>query len=57
MHIFYFKRFSLLVARNLSYDPMGKLLVHSEVKVTQVYTKIVNQKKNDAVNPVSSVFG
>ena len=34
----------------------SKLLGHSDVKVTQVYAKIVNQKKNDAVNLVNSVF-
>lgn len=36
---------------------VSKLLGHSDVKVTQVYAKIVNQKKNDAVNLVNSVFG
>ena len=35
---------------------VGKLLGHSDVQVTQVYAKIVNQKKNDAVNLVNSVF-
>lgn len=35
---------------------VSKLLGHSDVKVTQVYAKIVNQKKNDAVNLVNSVF-
>ncbi len=35
---------------------VSKLLGHSDVKVTQVYAKIVNQKKNDAVNLVKSVF-
>lgn len=34
----------------------SKLLGHSDVKVTQVYAKIVNKKKNDAVNLVNSVF-
>ena len=33
---------------------VSKLLGHSDVKV---YAKIVNQKKNDAVNLVNSVFG
>ena len=35
---------------------VSKRLGHSDVKVTQVYAKIVNQKKNDAVNLVNSVF-
>ncbi len=35
---------------------VSKLLGHSDVKVTQVYAKIVNQKKNDAVNLVNAVF-
>lgn len=35
---------------------VSKLLGHSDVKVTQVYAKIVNQKKNDAVNLATSVF-
>ena len=35
---------------------VSKLLGHSDVKITQVYAKIVNQKKNDAVNLVNTVF-
>ncbi len=35
---------------------VSKLLGHSDVKVTQVYAKIVNQKKNDAVNLMNSIF-
>ena len=34
----------------------SKLFGHADVKMTQVYAKIVNQKKNGAVNIVNSVF-
>ena len=34
----------------------SKLLGHADVKMTQVYAKIINQKKNDAVNLVNGLF-
>ena len=34
----------------------SKLLGHSEVRTTQIYAKIINKKKDDAVNLVNSVF-
>ena len=36
---------------------VSKLLGHSDVKVTQVYAKIVNRKKDEAVNLVNGLFG
>ena len=35
----------------------SKLLGHADVKMTQVYAKIINQKKDDAVNLVNGLFG
>ena len=35
----------------------SKLLGHSDVQVTQVYAKIVNRKKDEAVNLVNGLFG
>lgn len=34
----------------------SKLLGHADVKMTQVYAKIINQKKDDAVNLVNGLF-
>lgn len=34
----------------------SKLLCHADVKMTQVYAKIINQKKDDAVNLVNGLF-
>ena len=34
----------------------SKLLGHADVKITQVYAKIINQKKDDAVNLVNGLF-
>ena len=34
----------------------SKLLGHADVKMTQVYAKIINQKKDDAVNLVNGMF-
>lgn len=35
----------------------SKLLGHADVKTTQVYAKIVNKKKDEAVNLVNGLFG
>ena len=35
----------------------SKLLGHTDVKMTQVYAKIVNRKKDEAVNLVNGLFG
>ena len=35
----------------------SKLLGHADVKMTQVYAKIVNRKKDEAVNLVNGLFG
>lgn len=34
----------------------SKLLGHADVKMTQVYAKIINQKKDEAVNLVNGLF-
>ncbi len=34
----------------------SKLLGHADVKMTQVYANIINQKKDDAVNLVNGLF-
>lgn len=34
----------------------SKLLGHADVKMTQVYAKIINQKKDDAGNLVNGLF-
>ena len=34
----------------------SKLLGHANVKTTQIYAKIVDSKKTEAVNPVDKVF-
>ena len=34
----------------------SKLLGHADVNMTQVYAKIINQKKDDAVNLVNGLF-
>ena len=34
----------------------SKLLGHANVKMTQVYANIINQKKDDAVNLVNGLF-
>ena len=36
---------------------ISKLLGHSEVSTTQIYARIINKKKTDAVNLVNGVFG
>lgn len=35
---------------------ISKLLGYADVKMTQVYAKIVNLKKDKAVNPVNGLF-
>ncbi len=35
---------------------VSKLLGHTSVKMTQVYAKIVNKKKDDAVNLTNGLF-
>ena len=35
----------------------SKLLGHADVKMTQVYARIINKKKDDAVNLVNGLFG
>lgn len=35
----------------------SKLLGHTDVKMTQVYAKIINRKKDEAVNLVNGLFG
>mgnify|MGYP001839255552 FL=1 len=34
----------------------SKLLGHTDVRMTQVYAKIVNRKKDEAVNLVNGLF-
>jgi len=34
----------------------SKLLGHTDVKMTQVYAKIINRKKDEAVNLVNGLF-
>ena len=36
---------------------VSKLLGHTSVRMTQVYAKIINQKKDEAVNLVNGLFG
>ena len=60
------KRFSFHTARHTFATMMltlgadlyttSKLLGHADVKMTQVYAKIINQKKDDAVNLVNGLF-
>lgn len=60
------KRFSFHTARHTFATMMltlgadlyttSKLLGHADVKMTQVYAKIVNQKKDNAVNLVNGLF-
>ena len=60
------KRFSFHLARHTFAMMMltlgadlyttSKLLGHADVKMTQVYAKIINQKKDDAVNLVNGLF-
>ena len=35
---------------------VSKLLGHTNVKTTQIYAKIVNKKKDDAVSLVDNIF-
>ncbi|MGJ0806383.1 tyrosine-type recombinase/integrase [Bacteroides uniformis] len=35
---------------------VSKLLGHTSVRMTQVYAKIINQKKDEAVNLVNGLF-
>ena len=35
---------------------LSKLLGHADVKMTQVYAKIINKKKDEAVNLVNGLF-
>ena len=35
---------------------ISKLLGHTSVKTTQIYAKIIDQKKDDAVSLVDSIF-
>ncbi len=35
---------------------VSKLLGHADVRMTQVYAKIINQKKDEAVNLVNGLF-
>ena len=60
------KRFSFHTARHTFATMMltlgadlyttSKLLGHADVKMTQVYAKIISQKKDDAVNLVNGLF-
>ncbi len=36
---------------------VSKQLCHTNVKTTQIYAKIVNRKKDEAVNLVNGLFG
>lgn len=61
------KRFSFHTARHTFATMMltlgadlyttSKLLGHTDVKMTQVYAKIINRKKDEAVNLVNGLFG
>ena len=37
-------------------ESVAKLLGHADVKMTQVYAKIINKKKDEAVNLVNGLF-
>ena len=60
------KRFSFHTARHTFATMMltlgadlyttSKLLGHTDVKMTQVYAKIINRKKDEAVNLVNGLF-
>ena len=34
----------------------SKLMGHDDVRTTQIYAKIIDQKKDDAVNRVDEIF-
>ena len=48
----------LMVMLTLGADlyTVSKLLGHADVKMTQVYAKIINKKKDEAVNLVNGLF-
>jgi site-specific recombinase XerD len=35
---------------------VSKLLGHSKIETTQIYAKIINKKKDDAVNLIDEMF-
>lgn len=47
---------TMMLALGADLYTTSKLLGHADVKMTQVYAKIINQKKGDAVNLVNGLF-
>ena len=50
------KRLMVMLALGADLYTVSKLLGHADVKMTQVYAKIINKKKDEAVNLVNGLF-
>lgn len=48
---------TLMLTLDVDLYTTSKLLGHSKVATTQIYAKIVNSKRDEAVNRVDKVFG
>jgi site-specific recombinase XerD len=47
---------TMLLTKGGDLFTVSKLLGHKDISTTQVYAKIVDQKKNDTVNLLNDVF-
>lgn len=48
---------TLMLTLDVDLYTTSKLLGHSKVATTQIYAKIINAKRDEAVNRVNKVFG
>jgi integrase/recombinase XerD len=46
----------MLITLGVDLYTVSKLMGHANIETTRIYAKIVNKKKDDAVNLVDSVF-
>ena len=56
MHCFRHTFATMMLTLGADLYTVSKLLGHTSVKMTQVYAKIVNKKKDDAVNLTNGLF-
>ena len=47
---------TLSITANVDLYTISKLLGHTQIKTTQIYSKVMDKKKNDAVDAVSDLF-
>ena len=48
---------TMLLTCGVDLYTVSKLLGHTQVKTTQIYAKVIDQKKDEAVNRLDTYFG